>query len=740
MEPFSIQCETCHSRLKVRKRSAIGQTLTCPKCKGRVKVIPPEEWVDAAPAAAPSARSAATASPSRSANEDRPRPSRRAPSGNSPSGKAPLENAPASATADEIAAPGFEDMDNLLANIDEQAADYVTEPAAPQSAIAEPAPDFVVSRDSSEEPATKSSDGSTEPKSGPLLPNDEWLSESTKSRQKLFMFVGIAIGALLIATLMIAYLIFQMSRPATETAAANDDVNDASIATEDSDDVDPNGDSNDETSTSIDDTDPPADTPNGNQAEDDANNHESTVPNDVVTSDTNQTDTDDNSADLNSTSDDSTTDDSPPGFRINQDVVPSNFLNDPILNGLGDLDRLVDDDGSADARDAAIRQRREGSWSVLDADAPFVEAPRPIEINIETQLQTEVLELKQDDLSVLEFLDLMSRLSGVPISINTNAMSLPALQDGASVNLHIVEQTLGDALQQTLRPLNLSYLELGNSLEVVPVSMLSGSRESSYDVGDLLDGFPDREEDLILILRSLISPSSWDEQGGTATVYEKDDTLFVEQTELNHERIKVFLNLLRLVRGLPSFDDTICGPERLHPHAVANDCLAERFNLELYQPTRLTDVIQRLNETANITVVINWESLARQGWNWETELPLVVQDQTVEFALRRLAVSLDVAFRIIGPREFELLSKSGYELRPEFGFYDCAPLLAAGIDIESVASQIRNVFPRTEDEEVYPFYYDTASQHIVARLTQAELATLQKFMSAWERTAISRKR
>ncbi|HUE72491.1 MAG TPA: hypothetical protein VMP01_16525 [Pirellulaceae bacterium] len=45
MEPFSITCSTCKSRLKVRSAAAIGQVVSCPKCGGMVLVKAPDDSV-----------------------------------------------------------------------------------------------------------------------------------------------------------------------------------------------------------------------------------------------------------------------------------------------------------------------------------------------------------------------------------------------------------------------------------------------------------------------------------------------------------------------------------------------------------------------------------------------------------------------------------------------------------------------------------------------------------------------
>ena len=47
MEPFSIQCETCGTRLKVRDASLIGQLQICPKCQSIVHIVAPVGTEDA---------------------------------------------------------------------------------------------------------------------------------------------------------------------------------------------------------------------------------------------------------------------------------------------------------------------------------------------------------------------------------------------------------------------------------------------------------------------------------------------------------------------------------------------------------------------------------------------------------------------------------------------------------------------------------------------------------------------
>ncbi|MEC9094884.1 MAG: hypothetical protein VX438_19405, partial [Planctomycetota bacterium] len=52
MQPFSIQCVTCKSKLTVTKPALLGQILVCPKCNSMVQIPenPPSETEILAPA------------------------------------------------------------------------------------------------------------------------------------------------------------------------------------------------------------------------------------------------------------------------------------------------------------------------------------------------------------------------------------------------------------------------------------------------------------------------------------------------------------------------------------------------------------------------------------------------------------------------------------------------------------------------------------------------------------------
>src|SRR3990167_7196260 len=63
VEPFSILCTTCQTRLRVRDSSAIGQILACPKCGSMVMVQAPAGHEPAAQTGAAAGEGAVLESP-----------------------------------------------------------------------------------------------------------------------------------------------------------------------------------------------------------------------------------------------------------------------------------------------------------------------------------------------------------------------------------------------------------------------------------------------------------------------------------------------------------------------------------------------------------------------------------------------------------------------------------------------------------------------------------------------------
>ncbi|HEY1066448.1 MAG TPA: hypothetical protein VGE52_10080, partial [Pirellulales bacterium] len=106
---FSVECTTCHRRLQVRKKSAIGQIVNCPACGSMLQIAPPPGWVPPAdepveakvkaPSATnPTAKPVATADASIASQKPAP------PSPAPAAGRVPTPEELLAATADQ---PGF---------------------------------------------------------------------------------------------------------------------------------------------------------------------------------------------------------------------------------------------------------------------------------------------------------------------------------------------------------------------------------------------------------------------------------------------------------------------------------------------------------------------------------------------------------------------------------------------------------------------------------------------------------
>ena len=725
MTPFAIQCGSCGARLRVRKRSTIGQTLACPKCKHPIKVEPPADWVDdeTSSLATQDTSSAATTPASRQEN---------------------------------TLASSFEDVDSLLADVEhaspEQLAAWGAAPAGSPGTSAEAS--------SQHAPTTSAPTTSA---STTALPNDDWVSSSTKSRRQLLTVISFAVAGIVLSGILIIYLIYQMGRSATEVSQNDAQGQPNQVQSDPDPDTTP---STAEVDADKNDSDPNAagdvstnepQVPSEIQGEreqtgDDAAGADPGDPSQADVDQINEDSHKDPSAgDANVPPTSSETQDNPaagdgkgmeqpPGFSPDTERARPGILDDPILAGLEDLDEFTGDAGAGEAREALDAARRNDAWMLADADAPFIEPPRPREVDIPRQLDDPLLGLRSESISLYRYLELVSTLIGAPISLSPEAIRLKDVDHATTLDVNEVELSFGEALNAQLAPLGLTYEVLPNSIRVIPIESSTDLVEVTYPVEGLLAGFPRGFEDLQRVTEAMIEPSSWnnDEFEGGPSIARQGEAMLVRQSPRVQQHVQRFVTLLQHVRGLPIDGESADLESQMIPFAMADACLNEPASYELYQPRRLGDIVQKLIETQGVDIVIDWEGLIAEGWTMDTELPLVLPNATFEQVLRRVCGTLGISYRVLGPRQFELLPRTRAASESEFALFDISPLLDQNVEIDSIANQIQSAFPAADPRFANRFYYDAPSGYLLTRLSQDDQRALQKFLRAWQLTKQAR--
>ena len=229
MEPFSIVCRSCAAKLKVTKLSAVGQVLACPKCGSMVRVKPPQGWV----APKPKRRDSESLSNSNiSANDS------------DPSAYDPLADIPqGEVSQDQIPLGGnFEDLDDILSQTPPSPSSTKPSPQkakrkktstsrqsktdqaqserqSSQSKHRTPRPVQSTPPITSEISRPKVRQRQTNPIPGdeaPVLPNEDWTSDSTRKRKRLVTTIVAVAGSLMLLVGIAAAVV--MNLPVTGPA------------------------------------------------------------------------------------------------------------------------------------------------------------------------------------------------------------------------------------------------------------------------------------------------------------------------------------------------------------------------------------------------------------------------------------------------------------------------------------------------------------------------------------------
>ena len=174
MEPFQLLCPGCASKLKVSKRSAVGQRLACPKCREMILVEPPQGH---------------------------------------------------DIGESNVAAASFDDMD-LDAILDNRA------PAAPKkpSQVPANAPRPRRPVDATTRPAQTQAQPPVRPPARPqpgkqeLAPGEKWVNPTTKKKQRLVLFIMAGIGSLLAIGALTVFLLSGFGAGDEEVAEVPEDI------------------------------------------------------------------------------------------------------------------------------------------------------------------------------------------------------------------------------------------------------------------------------------------------------------------------------------------------------------------------------------------------------------------------------------------------------------------------------------------------------------------------------------
>lgn len=364
-----------------------------------------------------------------------------------------------------------------------------------------------------------------------------------------------------------------------------------------------------------------------------------------------------------------------------------------------------------------------------DASGPALPRPEPRNVDVAARLADPLPAIEVGGVPLTDFLQFFQDLSTIPISLDADALWFARATPASGVRTQGQNLTVGEALTGGLKPLGLEFTVIDGQLRVGLIEP-TPLPKIQYPIKDLAAGDPERATELGEWMQTLVEPQSWGEGLGTLTVGK--DSINTQQKRAVHAGLLQLFEKLRVARGqkpLSRFDAANFALETRLTRAEAK--LNTPITLNFSQPTLLTKIVQRLEDAAQVTILIDWQSLADAGWNPDGEATLLAQNEPLSVALTRLTQPMDLTWRAIDATTFEILSPQAALQKLELEFYPLGELAAASAadEGESLLAQLRSALGEENFREAggrCDLRYDLESKHLLASLPQP----LQKKLAA----------
>ncbi|MCA9107509.1 MAG: hypothetical protein KDA83_18985, partial [Planctomycetales bacterium] len=728
LKPYTIRCGDCQAKLKVDRPELVGRRVKCPKCGTRILVLSDEE--------------------ARQADADTLQQPLDPPGSEQGNPEADVDG-----DAETVGFGDFEDIDSLLAREAPAAAEKSSRSDAAKS---ETGAD--VSRSKKSTPKSKpkaetseAPDASLDPNW--LDPNQSWTSAEVETRRRWMIMATIAIVLTLVSVVGIVWIISEFTGGSTvadnnsTTEGEGTGESDPANATDESGESENTSDENEGDST-------------------DDGTDETTMPPEVSPPDTDDASTDHGTDPVNPTGDtplvpgggspNPTIETLPPGF----DLGGGGDGPRPFADVLGDLDSLgsiMEETAFDKARVLAEREIRQAYRMSSAIDEVYVERPNARDVKLEEQLALELRGIELPPMSLLDYVDLLSNLTGLAIKIEPDALRAADLTLESQMSVAAEAVTVEQLMTESLGNVGLGWERQGSVLVLsLPNAEVAESRTYSLaGLGALAESNPDL---IAEVVRVMVQPGSWGEGSGNSVAIEFGD-LVVTQTPLNQWRIERFLDEWRAVGGEAPADgadaESTAGSDAstaegsavgadslaaissdVEAREVARELLETHLSLEHLQAVPLRELVREIAELTGGEIIVDWTALEAEGWTVETELTCSILDQPLGLALNDTLRPAALSYRVIDGTTLQITTIRDLLVSADVEFFDLSGLQQTGVTPAEIQNEMPLVFRAVGSQNPdKTFFYDPSNGVLISSLPQPKQRALQKFLAAWERFA-----
>lgn len=331
----------------------------------------------------------------------------------------------------------------------------------------------------------------------------------------------------------------------------------------------------------------------------------------------------------------------------------------------------------------ALLKAQGGLLEAPDVD-PTIFKPKPHLINVQEQLNEVFAQVRAEKLALVDFLDLLSQLSGAPVSLDPAVYVRAGVDLQAEVNVIAENKNLRQIAETGLRPLGLHLVALGSGYVATHLDNTPPPLN--------LDGIafaPQAGVELEKFIKQSVDPRQWDQPQVGAK-------LSIAGNQIQFQGpARVALGVKNLLEGVRQAAGGQSAP------LPSDELLKKPVELKDARTMRLAEWTRKLELAAGCEILIDWVSLGGLGWNLDTMVSQPAQNEPLGEVLKKVCEPRALAFRQLTPGAIEITSFMETYDGAEARVVSIKKQLDAGAPIEKIqtdlAKAIAPAIPRRVD-------------------------------------------
>ena len=399
-----------------------------------------------------------------------------------------------------------------------------------------------------------------------------------------------------------------------------------------------------------------------------------------------------------------------------------------IEKQMGDLAGLLEQSGASlnELRDATV----EASGNSLAGIPKYVvEKPGQIKPDLE-RLNLNVGGLLFDQTPLPVVARELSSLSGVPITIDARSLEAAGKEINQQISATITDADLNTAMDQLLAPLGITKQPDSVGLRFTVANSLD-FKKASHSTAQFAGLDEQAKKNFLAYIQGMIAPEIWVRPEDPADIELQGDEILAQCPADVQAQIERLISKLKAANALASDPtDPAAIKQTLTRSAAILSKLEAPIETKHTIRTPIGLFLSKFQSYSSVTVIVDWENVAKQGWNPGTLIPGHIDEPTAGDVVRQLAQAMSLSVIAIDSDTVMLTTVEQAAETRDIEVYPVAKLLAGKFDED----QLKEAFETTLGFELRTekYVYDSSCQCFIVAASQSKQRQVEALLKRLE--------